>query len=98
MAKVTEKYEAVVAFTLKNGEDGVTALKDKFKALTEANATNVSVEEWGKRVLAYPVNYEKEGFYVLYKFDSVPDFPKEFERVINITDGVLRSLVVLRKE
>ncbi|MGN0700843.1 MAG: 30S ribosomal protein S6, partial [Oscillospiraceae bacterium] len=49
----------------------------------------------GKRRLAYAINYETEGYYVLYNFESKPDFPAELERIINITDGVLRSIVVL---
>lgn len=97
MAKLSEKYESVVVFSLKDGEENVKNLVTKFSDLIKENGELVSVEEWGKRRLAYPINYENDGFYVLYNFDSKPDFPLEFERVINITDGVLRSLVVLRK-
>lgn len=97
MAKLGEKYEAVVVLSLKNGEEAVKELVAKFSGLIKDNAENVEVDEWGKRKLAYDINYESEGYYVVYKFDSKPDFPAEFERVINITDGVLRSLVTVRK-
>ena len=97
MAKLGEKYEAVVVLSLKNGEEAVKELVAKFSDLIKENAENVEVDEWGKRKLAYDINYESEGYYVVYKFDSKPDFPAEFERVINITDGVLRSLVTVRK-
>ncbi len=97
MAKLGEKYEAVVVLSLKNGEEAVQELVAKFSALIKENAENVEVDEWGKRKLAYDINYESEGYYVVYKFDSKPDFPAEFERVINITDGVLRSLVTVRQ-
>lgn len=97
MAKLGEKYEAVVVLSLKNGEEAVKELVAKFSGLIKENAENVEVDEWGKRKLAYDINYESEGYYVVYKFDSKPDFPAEFERVINITDGVLRSLVTVRK-
>ncbi len=97
MAKLGEKYEAVVVFSLKNGEEAVQALVAKFSDLIKQNAELVNVDEWGKRKLAYDINYETEGYYVVYSFDSKPDFPMEFERIINITDGVLRSLVTLRK-
>lgn len=97
MAKLGEKYEAVVVLSLKNGEEAVKDLVAKFSGLIKENAENVEVDEWGKRKLAYDINYESEGYYVVYKFDSKPDFPAEFERVINITDGVLRSLVTVRK-
>ena len=48
----------------------------------------------GKRRLAYPINDETDGFYVLYNFVSTPEFPAELDRVSKITDGVLRSLIV----
>ena len=95
MAKLSEKYEAVVVLSLKNGEEAVQGLVAKFSDLIKENGELVNVDEWGKRKLAYDINYESEGYYVVYSFDSKPDFPAEFERVINITDGVLRSLVVL---
>lgn len=86
-------YEAVVIFSLKNGDD-VSALVEKFKALIEANGTLGSVEEWGKKKLAYAIDFETEGYYVLYNFESSPEFPAEFNRVVNITDGAMRSQVV----
>ena len=93
MAKLSEKYEAVVVFSLKNGEDAVKALVAKFSDLIKEHGTLVDVDEWGARKLAY----ETDGYYVVYSFDCKPDFPMEFERIINITDGVLRSLVTVRK-
>ena len=87
-------YETVAVFSLKGGEEAATALVEKFKALIEANGTLDSVDEWGKRKLAYAINYEEEGFYVLYNYSCEPEFPAELERVFKITDGVLRWLVV----
>ena len=95
MAKVTADYEAMVVFSTKIGEDAIKALVEKFKSLIETNGTLIEVEEWGKRKLAYLINYEFEGFYVLYKFSSKPDFPAEFDRVMNITDGIMRSLITV---
>lgn len=97
MAKLNETYEAMVVYSLKNGEDAAKALVEKFKNLIEKNGTlTAEVDEWGKRKLAYPINYETEGFYVVYTFTSKPDFPAEFGRVLSITDGVLRSLVTTK--
>lgn len=95
MAKITEKYEAIIVFSLKKDEDQIKALTAKFADLIKENGTLGEIDEWGKRKLAYEINYETEGYYVLYNFESKPDFPAELERVINITDGVLRSIVVL---
>lgn len=97
MAKLNEKYEAMVVFSVKNDEEQIKALVEKFSDLIKANGTLTNVDEWGKRKLAYEINYESEGYYVVYDFESKPDFPAEFERIINITDGILRSVVVLAK-
>ena len=97
MAKLGEKYEAMVVFSVKNGEEQVQSLVSKFTDLIKANGELVNVDEWGKRKLAYPINYENDGYYVVYTFSSKTDFPAEFERIINITDGVLRSLVLISK-
>ena len=95
MAKITEKYEAIIVFSLKKDEEQIKALTAKFADLIKENGTLGDIDEWGKKKLAYEINYESEGYYVLYNFESKPDFPAELERVINITDGVLRSIVVL---
>ena len=98
MAKLDSKYEAMVVLSVKtNDEEQVKALISKFSDLIKNNGTLEGVDEWGKRKLAYEINYESEGYYVLYNFEIKPDFPAELERVISITDGVLRSMVVLRK-
>ena len=98
MAKLDAKYEAMVVLSVKtNDEEQIKALINKFSDLIKNNGTLEGVDEWGKRKLAYDINYESEGYYVLYNFESKPDFPAELERVISITDGVLRSMVVLRK-
>ena len=87
-------YETMLVFSVANGDESVTALVEKFKALIEANGTIESIDEWGKRKLAYPINYETEGYYMLVNFTCEPDFPAELDRVVKITEGVLRSLTV----
>jgi len=96
MAKLNEAYEAMVVYSLKNGEEEVKTLAEKFKAMIESNGTLEGVDEWGKRKLAYEINDETEGYYVLYTFSAKPDFPAEFERVLKITEGVMRCLVTVR--
>ncbi len=90
------KYESVAVFSVKEGEEKAKALVEKFKALIEANGTMEAVDEWGLRKLAYPINYEPDGYYVLYTFEADVNFPAELDRVYNITDGVLRSIIVAR--
>lgn len=88
------KYETMLVTTATLDEETGVALVEKFKSLIEANGTIDSVEEWGKRRLAYPINDEEEGIYTLIKFTSGPDFPAELDRVYKITDGVLRTMIV----
>ncbi len=97
MAKVSAKYELMTVFSVAQGEEAVKAIAEKFKALIERHATLEAMDEsWGKRKLAYPINDETEGYYVIYTFESKPDFPAELERRIQIADGVLRSLVTVK--
>ena len=96
MAKINETYEAMIIFSSKAGEEAVAALTAKFNEMIEANATDVEMNDWGKRKLAYAINYETEGNYVLWNFTCVPSFPAELERVLKITDGVLRFLVTVK--
>ncbi len=87
-------YETMLVFSVANGEENVQALVEKFKALVEEHGTLESVDEWGSRKLAYPINDEPDGFYALFNFTAGPEFPAELERIAKITEGVLRSLVV----
>ena len=91
-------YEIVMVFSLSKGEEAVNALKTKFTDLISKNGPLGEVEEWGKKKLAYAINYETDGYYVLINFSSEEKFPAELDRVINITDGVLRSLIVAKGE
>ena len=98
MAKTTEKYELMYIINPNLSEEETAAVVEKFKALVEQNGTLEEMEEMGKRKLAYEIKYISEGYYVLVKFTSGPDFPAELDRVLGITDGILRSLITRRPE
>ena len=98
MAKTTEKYEGLYVLNPNLTEEETQAIVEKFKTLIEQNGTVDEMEEWGKRKLAYEINYLTEGYYVLVKFTSGPELPAELDRILGITDGVIRSLVTLRYE
>ena len=89
-------YETIIIYSVKNGEEAAKELSEKFKAMMEKNGTVDSVDEWGKRRLAYLINDEEDGYYVLYNHACEPEFPAELERVLGITDGVLRSIIVAK--
>ena len=98
MAKSTEKYECMYILNPHLTEEETAALVEKFKTLIESNGTLDETQDMGKRKLAYEINDLTEGYYVLVKFTSNPDFPAELDRVMGITDGVIRSLITLRQE
>ena len=95
MAKITGKYEVLYIIDAELGEEGINALVEKFKAMVEAEGTLLDINLWGKRRLAYLVNDKPEGYYVLMTFESKPDFPAEMERVMKITEGVMRCLTTV---
>lgn len=90
----TAKYETMMAFTVTKGEEFVAEMVEKFKTLVEENGSLESIDEWGKRKLAYLINDEPEGFYILMNYSCGHDFPAELDRIAKITDGVLRSLTI----
>ena len=92
------KYETMLITSAALDEEATSALVGKFKSLIEANGTIDSIDEWGKRRLAYPINHKNEGYYVLMTFESKTDFPAELTRIYNITDGIIRAIVVEQPE
>lgn len=87
-------YETMLVVSVAEGEEKTQAVVEKFKALIEANGTIANIDDWGKRKLAYAINYEPDGYYVVITFASEPTFPAELDRVANITEGVLRLQTV----
>lgn len=96
MTEIKRAYETVFVVDTTLGDDAVKGLVEKFKALIEKNATIDQIDEWGKKRLAYEIDYKTEGYYVLINFTSVPEFPAELERNYKITEGILRSIVILK--
>ncbi len=93
---VLNQYETIFVLSTKTLDDAaLEATTEKFKQLiTENGGTVESVDVWGKRRLAYPINYETEGYYVLVNFQSSAELPAELNRVYHITTGLLRSIIV----
>ena len=98
MEKKICSYETLFAVSGNLAEDDCKALVEKFVNLVKDNATDVEVNEWGKRRLAYPIDYITEGYYVLVTFKSEPSFPLELERVLGITEGVIRYMTTTAPE
>ena len=98
MAKLSAKYEAVYIIDPRKNEEDTAALVEKFKALAETHATEIEIDDWGKRRRAYPIQDQNDGYYVRMTFTSGNAFPAELDRIFRITDGVMRSIIVWRDE
>lgn len=94
MELLKSSYETIFIIDLRNGEDVVKATVEKFLNLIKENGEIKQISEWGKRRLAYPINDLNEGYYVLVSFDAPADFPLELERIYNITEDIMRSMII----
>lgn len=96
MAEGKNLYETVIVTSAKLGEEGSAALVERFKALIAEHGTVQSVDDWGKRRFAYPIQKQTEGYYTLINFESDPTFTAELDRRYQITDGIMRTIIVKR--
>ena len=93
------QYEVLYLITPELDEEANRAVMDKFAGIITGNGGEiVKQDEWGKRKLAYAIDYKTEGHYVLMSFTSGPEFPKELDRILGITEGIMRSMIVCKGE
>lgn len=88
------KYESVIIVNPNLEEESVKNLIKKFSDLINTDGTVASVEEKGKRKLAYEIKKQKEGFYIVFKFEAKPELISELERNYRITDEVMKFIVI----
>ncbi len=94
MEKVLNSYESLFIVDLTNGEEAAKATVNKFTTLMADNGEIVDIADWGKRRLAYPINDMNEGYYTVVTFKAEASFPSELERLFNIDETVMRSIVI----
>ena len=94
MEKVINSYETLFIVDVTGGEEAAKATVSKFTDIIARNAEIVEVSDWGKRRLAYPINDQPEGYYTVVTFKAEPAFPTELERLFNIDETVMRSMVL----
>ena len=88
------KYESVIIVNPNLEEESIKNLIKKFSDLINTDGTVASVEEMGKRKLAYEIKKQKEGFYIVFKFEAKPELISELERNYRITDEVMKFIVI----
>ena len=98
MANVISDYETIFILNPNIGDEGIKSNVEKFENLIAENGTVIEKNEWGLKKLAYPIQFLEEGYYVLINFNSEPHFIAELERIFNITDTVLRSIIVKKEK
>ena len=76
------------------GADAAAPTVQKFVNLIDTNGEIIDVAEWGKRRFEYPINDQNEGYYTVVTFKAPSDFPTELERLLNIDETVMRSMVI----
>jgi small subunit ribosomal protein S6 len=94
-------YEVVYIIDPDVSADDTTAVVERFRALAEgrgAQELRVDTHTLGRRRLAYEIDHKREGQYVVMNFQSEADAPAEVERVLKITDTILRSMVIRLEE
>ena len=92
------KYESVIIINPNLEGEAIKSLTEKFSNLINTDGNVSSVEELGKKKLAYEINKNKEGYYVVYKFEANPNLINELQRVYRITDEVMKFIVVKEEE
>ena len=94
MEKVLNSYESLFIVDLTNGEEAAKATVNKFTSLMAENGEIVDIADWGKRRLAYPINDMNEGYFTVVTFKAEASFPAELERLFNIDETIMRSMVL----
>ena len=90
-------YELLYILNNELADEAKESVIEKLNAVVTANGGTVdNVDKWGTRRLAYPINYKNEGYYVLVNFTAPATLPDELERVMRITDAVVRFMIVKR--
>ena len=88
------KYESVIIINPNCTPEALKALEEKVTGLINSNGKVESVENMGKKKLAYEIKKNTEATYMLFNFEAKPDSIAELERNYRITDDILKFIVV----
>lgn len=93
-----KKYEVMFILDSSLADEQKTALIDMAKTVIAENGEVTKEDNWGVRKLAYPIEKKFDGYYVVLEFNANPELPKELERKLRITDGVMRQLIICKED
>ncbi len=92
------EYETMVILDPELDEEGVNEVLEKIKAIISEAGELVSVDDWGVRQLAYPINKKNEGHYLVIQFRAEPQIPKKLYEEYRVNERVMRGIVVKGEE
>ncbi len=92
------KYESVIIINPNVDEEGIKGLVPKLTDLINNDGKVEKVDELGKKKLAYEIQKNKEGYYVVFNFEANPDLISELERNYRITDEVIKFMTIKVEE
>lgn len=91
------KYECLYIIAADVEEEAREAIINKFSGfITKNGGTVESIDKWGVKKLAYPIKFKRDGFYVLMNYTAEGNVPKDMEKLMNITEGILRSMSLVK--
>lgn len=88
------KYEVMYIIRPDVEQESVQAITDKFQGIISNGGEVTKHDVMGKRRLAYEIEKFRDGIYVLVQFNATPEVVTELDRVMKITDEVIRSMIV----
>ena len=92
--KIMNKYESVIIINPSVDDEGIKSLITRFTDIINNDGKLEKTEELGKKRLAYEINKNKEGFYVVFNFEAKPELIAELERNYRIEDNVMKFITV----
>ncbi|MBP3384598.1 MAG: 30S ribosomal protein S6 [Firmicutes bacterium] len=88
------KYEVMFIIDPILEDEKKNAVVERVQEIINADGEVSSVDTWGMRKLAYPINKKNEGYYVVVEFNASADLPKELDRRLRISDDVMRHIII----
>lgn len=92
------KYESIIIINPNCTEEAVKALEERVTGLINENGKVESVENMGKKRLAYEIKKNREATYVLFNFEANPASIAELERNYRINDDILKYIIVKKEK
>ena len=91
-------YETMVILDPTLDESGLKQQADKIKEIISSNGEVVSVDEWGRRELAYEIKGHNEGYYLVIQFKAAPEISQQLNTEFRMNPNIIRGIVVREED